>query len=122
MNNNPFNIPDLMPMYRSVRDWVKEHQTSFILTDNQDCDTIWTFVYDYRANSAFEYEVKAVRVDSHDSLQILYAPSNERYNDIDIGCTADEYWHDVLDDDYVYFNPTIFNIAEFIREYVETEK
>ena len=123
--DNPFKIPDLTPMYEAVRDYVKKHQgeKGFILTDNPDCDTIWTIVFDDYDYDAKEYEVKAIRVNEYNSLQIIYDPSSVKYDESSV-CDMmedNEVWYDVQYDDYVYFIPTIFNIAESIQEYVETQ-
>lgn len=118
--NNPFNIPDLRSMYNAVRDYVKEHQgeKGFINTDDPHCDTMYTIAYDCGYKDVSEYEIKAVRVDSHNKLQILYDSFFVYYTDESIA-EMEKEWRDVEYDDYVCYIPTIFNIAEGIREYVE---
>lgn len=125
--NNPFKVPDLTPMYEAVRDYVKEHQgeKGFILTDNSENDTIWAICYDDTQNSAWEPEVKAVRVNEHGVLQAVIDNSSVCYDEDRVAKIPEEtqdvcgFWLDVLYDDYLYFIPTIFNIAENIEEYVE---
>lgn len=119
--NNPFEIPDLTVMYEAVRDYVAEHQgpKGFILTDDQNYDTIWTIVYEPKYNEGREYEVKAVRVDRYYHLQIVFDLSSVTYNDEAVAALDDNKWYDVRYDDNVYYNHTIFNIAEYIREYVK---
>ena len=121
LDKNPFRIPDLTPMYEAVRDYVKAHQgkKGFICTDDDDCDTIWTIVYSYDDFRAYEFQVKAVRVDKHNNLQIAYDTSNVIYTNKSINLGEGVEWCDVQYDDYVYYIPTIFNLAENIREYVE---
>lgn len=119
-NKNPFCIPDLTPMYERVKEFVKEHQgeKGYILTDNEENDTIWTFVYNDMMNSVSEFEVKAVRV-KNNMLQILYDDSYTKYKEDDIS-DSDEYdWsNDIQYDDCVYYIQTIFSLAESIQEYV----
>lgn len=125
--NNPFKVPDLTPMYEAVRDYVKEHQgeKGFILTDNPENDTIWAICYDEAMNSAWEPEVKAVRVNKHGVLQAVIDNSSVCYDEERVAGIPEEtqdvcgFWLDVQYDDYLYFIPTIFNIAENIQEYVE---
>lgn len=121
-DENPFGIPDLMPTYVKLRDFIKAHQgeKGYILTDNSDNDTIYTIVYDEGPNKANEYEVKAVRVNENNDIELLYDDSGITWDD-DAVVNAKEYgnyWDDLWDSDLVYRVPTIFNIAEFIREYV----
>lgn len=124
--NNPFNVPDLTPMYEAVRDYVKEHQgeKGFILTDNPENDTIWAICYDEAMNSAWEPEVKAVRVNKYGALQAVIDNSSVCYDEDRVAKIPEEtqgvcgFWLDVQYDDYLYFIPTIFNIAENIEEYV----
>lgn len=124
--NNPFKVPDLTPMYEAVRDYVKEHQgeKGFILTDNPENDTIWAICYDEAMNSACEPEVKAVRVNKYGVLQAVIDNSSVLYDEDRVAKIPEEtqdvcgFWLDVQYDDYLYFIPTIFNIAENIEEYV----
>lgn len=120
MNNNPFCIPDLNPMYNKVKDFVKEHQgeKGFILTDNSECDTIWTIVYDGYYGEVREFEVKAVRVVG-DRLECYYDLPGVTYKEKDIEYIETRDWHSVVTDDEVMYIPTIFSIAESISEYVE---
>lgn len=125
--NNPFSIPDLTPMLDAVEAFVKEHQgeKGFILTDNPENDTIWAICYDETQNSAWEPEVKAVRVNKHGVLQAVIDNSSVCYDEERVAKIPEEtqdvcgFWLDVRYDDYLYFIPTIFNIAENIEEYVE---
>jgi len=118
-DKNPMRIPDLTPMYEAVRDFVKEHQgdKGFICTDDNRCDTIWCIVYSEISGTAYEYEVKAVRV-KHNTLQVVYDTPGIIYDGDAVMRMSDEEWYDVQFDDNVYFIPTIFNIAENIQEYV----
>lgn len=118
--NNPFKIPDLTPMYEAVRDYVLCHQgaNGFILTDNSECDTMWTIVYDMEYYEAHEYEIKAVRV-KNKTLEILFDPSSVTYTEDSVKNFDDDDWHPVMFDDVVYYIPTIFSLAECIQEYVK---
>ena len=119
-NKNPFCIPDLTPMYEKVRDFVKEHQgeKGFIFTDNEENDTIWTFIYNDMMNTVSELEVKAVRV-KYNVLQILYDDSYTTYKESDVVDKDECDWsNDIRYDDSVYYIQTIFSIAESIQEYV----
>lgn len=125
--NNPFKVPDLTPMYEAVRDYIKDHQgkKGFILTDNSENDTIWAICYDEARNSAWEPEVKAVRVNKYGVLQAVIDNSSVLYDEDRVAKIPEEtqdvrgFWLDVQYDDYLYFVPTIFNIAENIEEYVD---
>lgn len=116
---NPMRIPDLTPMYEAVRDFVKENQgdKGFICTDDEKCDTIWTIVYSDMYATSFEYEVKAVRVKNED-LEIIYDYPGIIYEDEEIRNRDEDDWSSVQYDDFVYYIPTIFNLAENIQEYV----
>ncbi len=120
-------IPDLRPMYESVRDFVRDNQgeKGYIDTQDEDHDTIWAFIYTESENNATEVQVKAVRVDGHGNLQVVVDDHKTDYSDEDLrACDNNDRsifgrWTDVWDDDNLYFIPTIFNLAEFIREYAE---
>lgn len=108
---NRFNIPDLTPMYEAVRDFVKEHQgeSGEIVLDPQK-GTIYAFVYDgygeYR-----EKQIQKIRVRGN-SLQVLVEYWQE---DTD---NEEDAWDSVKYGDFVYFTPTIFNIATDIESFV----
>lgn len=119
---NPFGLPDLMPVYVKLRDYIKAHQgeKGYILTDNSNNDPIYTIVYDEGPNKIEEYEVKAVRVNEHNDIEILYDDSSTTWDDESV-INAKEYgylWDNLRDRDLLYRVSTIFNIAKFIREYV----
>lgn len=123
-NNNPFGIPDLRPLYEKVRDYVKEKQgkKGYILTDDPDHPAIYTLVYMDKEFEGRESQVKALRVNEKDELQLVYNSPRIRYTEEDIERDNEEnvdQWADLWDDENVYFIPTIFNIAEIIREYTE---
>lgn len=128
-NDNPFNIPDLDPMYEAVTAFVKEKQgeKGFINTQDEKCDTIWAYEYlDGDLTEVVEREVKAVRVNPKDeSLEILTDAGYVIYTEDDIreiGTETDteinNYWMDLRCSDKVLFIPTIFNIAENLTEYI----
>lgn len=52
-------------------------------------------------------------------LKNNYDLSSVTYNDEAVAALDDNKWYDVRYDDNVYYNHTIFNIAEYIREYVK---
>ena len=129
-DNNPFNIPDLTPMYKAVTAFVKEKQgeKEFIDTQNERYDTIWAYEYlNESLTEVVEMEVKAVRVNPKSgNLEMLTDLGNVRYSEEDIretgtepGSEIDNYWKDVRHGDQVLFIPTIFNIAENIQEYTD---
>jgi len=119
IDRNPFCIPDLSPMYEKVCEFVKEHQgeKGFICTDDPECDTIWMIYYSYEDWSVYEYEVKAVRI-HEGNLQILFDSPSVNYTEESIMPVDQNEWYDVQYSEFVYFIPTIFNIAENIQEYV----
>lgn len=124
--NNPMSIPDLDPMYERLKEFIKKHQggKGFILTDDSRCDTIWAICYSEIANQAEEYEVKAVRVDKG-AIEVMVDFSGVTYTENDVIVRAASkskdftgQWLQLRWDDYLYYIPTIFNIAENIHEYV----
>lgn len=136
MKNNPFNIPNLTPMYVAVKNYVRLCQGKekcFILTENQSADgktatsgdTIWGFIYLESESRGVEMQVKAVRVDSFDTLQVIMDLPNVIYDDDAVRQAEDNNqsvlgsWCNLKDDDFVYYIPTLFNIAECIHEYTD---
>lgn len=123
MKHNPFGIPDLSPMLSSITEYVKSKQgeKGFINTDNTEFDTIYSIEYANAEGIAHEYHVKAVRVNEHGRLEVLTDVYNCHFSDDDIRKAGEEEgtWMDIQYDDNLYFIPTIFNIAESIREYCE---
>lgn len=116
---NPMRIPDLSPMYEAVRDFIRENQgdKGFICTEDNRCDTIWTYVYNDTLTSIYEYQVKAVRV-KNNRLEVLYDLSQIFYEDEMVKIQSEDEWYDVQYADLILYVPTIFNIAECIQEYV----
>lgn len=127
-NLNPFHIPDLSPMYEAVRDYVKENQKDkgYILTQNNSNDSIWALLYNNINNKVEELQVKAVKVDEHNRLKVMVGDMFKDFTDETVKETeADdesiygyEAWIDVRDDENLFFNPTIFSIAESVAQYV----
>lgn len=117
---NKISIPDLTPMYESVKSFVLEHQepAGFLYTQNSECDTIWVMVYEDYDFTYLEFEIKALRV-KNNSLECIYDRPYLDWSKEAIANAPDEEWHDVRWDDFIYFIPTIFNIAENIEEYVK---
>lgn len=114
-----FKIPNLMPMYEAVSDFVSTHQgkSGFIRTQDTRCDTIWVMLFEDYDYSYIENEMKAIRVKNgvleciHDRPYIDWSPQA-------IAAASDEEWCSIMYDDEIYFLPTIFNIAENINQYV----
>ena len=119
---NKFNIPDLNPMYDSVREYIKENQgkKGFILTEPQGIkDTISTIVFESEFYMmCFEAVVKAVRV-KDERIEVLYSTSNTPYTESDVCEIAEEFWYDIKNSPNIEYITTIFNIAENIEQYVE---
>lgn len=128
MNYNPFNIPDLTPMYDAVRDYVKENQgkQGFILTADNECgfmySLIWRDTFDC-SNYYDESAVVAVRVNDKDRIQIIFDSSVYDVYDPEIKSkvvnASEEDWFDIEYEERIYYLPTIFNLAENIEQYVE---
>lgn len=114
------NIPNFQDLYKEVRDYVRENQgeKGYIDTQNEDCDPIKAIVYDniYTLNLT-EYYVKGIRVNG-DDLEIIYDLPNVVYDE-DAFKSEDAEWMEICYDDYVYFVPTLFSIAESIEQYIE---
>ena len=126
-NKNPLRVPDITPMLHSVTAFVQMHQTEkgFILTSNPDNehDNIRCFVYDGAERRGVEAHVKAVRVDENDDLQVIIDNENIVYSDSDVKDAPVEdtlfgSWLSVYNGDAIYCLDALFNIADFIREYV----
>ena len=121
------NIPDLMPFYNEVKDYIKNHQGSkgYIDTQNESCDFIYAVVYEdvcSRYDTMYEARVKAVRV-AHDQIEIIYELDSPTcrivWSDDDFKNAKDDEWECIYWSDVVHFIPTLFSIAEAIEEYVE---
>lgn len=119
-------IPKLDRMYDAVKAFVRKHQgkKGYIETQNADCDTIYTLVYSEDIFDAMEMRVHGVRVNpANDELEIIYDndthyPYRIKYGHEDF-VSPEAEWESVKDSDIVYFIPTIFDIAQFIEEYVK---
>ena len=113
-------IPDLAPMLRSVIAYVKKNQgeKGFILTDRKDKDPFYDIEYSPELNRVNEFQIKAVRVIGN-SLEILTDVNQVRYDEQSVRDADESDWESVEDSDTIYFKPTLFNIAENIRNYVD---
>lgn len=122
MNDNQkksrFNIPDLKQLTSQVAEYVKKHQAGlgFFPTYDQDGDIIITFIYDESLFRAEEFIVKAVRVNEEGKLQFVYDLPQIIYSLESLAELEDNDWCDI-DDENVYFEQTIFNIANGIESY-----
>lgn len=116
-SDNPFRIPDLEPMVRAIKEFVREHQKEkgYVET-TYGFPTIFTLVYQDN-NEFLEFKVLAIRVNDDDELQILFDPDLEGPEDLE----AAKRWADVEDDTCVVSIPTLFSIAENIAEHVESD-
>lgn len=120
MKKNPISIPDIMPLYNHLVEFVKEKQgeKEFILTDNSGNDTMWAVVWDGElGNTFYELEIKGVCV-KDDKLYICVDESQITYTDADLAQTNDEDWLSILFDDRILFAQTLFSLAECLYEYV----
>lgn len=121
MNYNPFNIPDLTPMYNSVRDYIKEHQgdKGFINTSNEECDGIYYIIWSGRDDECYERRAVAVKV--IDTRIYVLVDFNCEYTITDDEIRDKYYeqdWYDLAYSDILYI-PTIFSLADNIEQYVE---
>ena len=117
--NNPFHIPDLTPLYEEVKAAVLKAQgdDGFLMVDDNDKDTIWTMVFENVDEEYREYQIKALRV-KNDILECIYDLPHIWWTVEDVE-TADELqWSSVRHNDYIYFVPTIFSIAENLPDYL----
>lgn len=114
------NYPNIDAFYDEVRDYIAEHQgeKGYIDTQDEKCCTIRAFVYNYEEFRGVEMKVHGVRV-KDGSIQVVleYEPLHGEivYDDEDF---KDADWEDIKDSDYVYYYHTLFEIADFIEEYV----
>ena len=120
--NNPFHIPDLTPLYEEVKAAVLKAQGSdgFLVVDDNEKDTIWTMVFENVDEEYREYQIKALRV-KNDILECIYDSPHIRWTVEDVANADDEQWDSVEYDDYIYFVPTIFSIAENLPDYLPDE-
>jgi len=119
---NRFNIPDLNPMYGSVRKYIEENQGTkgFILTEPQGIkDTISTIVFESEFfEVCYEAVVKAIRV-KNNRIEIIYSQSDTLpYKESDIKELDEDSWEDIKSPKIEYIS-TLFNIAENIEQYTE---
>ncbi len=114
------NIPDLAPMLKSIIAYVKKYQgeKGFILTDRKDKDAFYDIEYFPEDGSIHEYQIKAVRVKGK-NLEILTDVNQFKYDENAVKAADDSDWEPIEDSDTVYFKPTLFNIAENIRNYID---
>lgn len=113
-------LPDLTPAYNALLAFVKEHQgeKGFIRTDDDSCDTIWSFIYSDALSSGVEQQVLAVRaVDNNLEVCLSYSEYSykDEFTDDDFKCESN--WYDLRLSD-VYYRETLYNILENIEEYV----
>lgn len=123
---NPFRVPDLDPMYEALKRFIKtnqqENEKGYILTDIKELDSIYAIHYNYDEGEVHESHVKAIRVDEYDDIQVLIDIWNVNYDDEAVKSAKHEDWYDIRFDDFIYYVPTIFSIAENIQEYVKSDK
>ena len=107
-------------MLRSIIAYVKKYQgeKGFILTDKDDKDAFYDIEFSPEDNSVNEFQIKAVRVIGN-SLEILTDVNQVRYDEQSVRDADESDWESVEDSDTIYFKPTLFNIAENIRNYVD---
>ena len=117
---NSFNIvvPDLTPMYNAVRDYIKNLQgdKEYVFLNSPDTDILWTMVYTDIEHTYEEHQIYAIRV-KNNAVQIVYDVPYLKCSVEYIESLSDSDWHDIRYDDYIYYLPTIFNIAEAIAFY-----
>ena len=122
---NPLLVPNLHPMYEATVNYVKKNQGDKGYVDTQDPDKsmILALVYIDDEFEAHERRVHAVRVNPKDNdLEILIDDDvNGFHKTLDFtekGIKDKESeWLSVKDEN-VYFEHTLFKIAENIREHV----
>ena len=119
-DNNPFCVPMLDQMYDAVRDYIRAFQgdQGFILTDDDDNDTIFSFLYDESINQFVEKQVKAVRVTPEGAVEAVFDSSSEIYDSGKIKDLNPKCWKNIHDCDVKYLT-TIFSLAEKISEYTQ---
>ena len=107
-------------MLRSIIAYVKKYQgeKGFILTDRDDKDAFYDIEFSPEDNTVNEFQIKAVRVIGN-SLEILTDVNQVRYDEQSVRDADESDWESVEDSDTIYFKPTLFNIAENIRNYVD---
>lgn len=107
-------------MLRSIIAYVKKYQgeKGFILTDKDDKDAFYDIEFSPEDNSVNEFQIKAVRVIGN-NLEILTDVNQVRYDEQSVRDADESDWESVEDSDTIYFKPTLFNIAENIRNYVD---
>lgn len=120
-------VPDFRPLYEAVCEFVSKHQgeKGYIDTQDKDCDMILGLTYDEGKHEAQEILIHGIRVNPENgSLQIVYEYDVSGYHnpiiyDDEAFRSPETEWHDVWDDEYVYLNPTLVNIAENLEGYVK---
>jgi len=118
------SIPNLDPLYNTLRNYIKEHQgdQGYINTDSclngRNLDTIYGIKYCQESEIGEERIVFGVRV-RNDDIEVLMkpwmrtfhnCPEKEEYTD-------DHNWDTLKSGDTCYYIPTLFSIAETIEEY-----
>ena len=120
--DNRIPVPILTDTYDAVCKYVKEHsgEKGFYYTGSDDCDYIWAMIYEGFDDPVYsEYRIYALKVNEFGALVCYCDPPNIKCDAEYIKSIVDDesQWIQVRYDDYLYFTPTIFNIAENIQEY-----
>lgn len=103
------DIPNMEPMYEQVRDAIKEMQGDKGYVSTGDWQ-VWLYEFAGYGSTLEERRIKAIKVDERGEILILAF-----LDDGDIEEAQEDDWWLLWGDEYVYFIPTLFRIAEAIN-------
>lgn len=115
-------LPDLTPAYNALLSFLKGHQgeKGYFRTDDDGGDTIWGFEFSEAVCSGIEKRVVGVRATEDNEIEVFL---EEKARSYDVEFTDEDFknddnWSNLRFSD-VYYRETLYNIIEFIDEYVE---
>jgi DNA repair protein RadC len=120
-DNNPFCVPELNSMYKAVRDYIRvfQQKKGYILTDDDTKDTIWGYTFSEKQQRHIEKQVKAIRVNAQDAIEVLLDNPGKKYTDKTMQYIHSDKWMVICGDTDAQYIPTLFSIAKAIRDYEE---
>ena len=114
------NIPSYDGLYDKVREFISEHQgeKGYIDTQNEDCDTIYAYVYEESSDLYEERKVYGVKVEDGEIYALCDVnPSSYTITYSDKDFKDSEDWYNIRFS-FVKYRDLLFSIAEVLEEYV----
>lgn len=118
------------PLLQSLRVLVKNNQTEdgFVFTDIKEKPAILTLLYNEFDHDTEQVQIKAVKVNKYDTLEIIVDSIAVKYTK-DTVSEAEEIrpsnkfmhgqWLDVKSNDHLFYMMTVHNLTKTISKYLE---